>query len=235
MFYIDSYADKYQKAQGFEITIIDVNGKELDAFLSFENNTRSTYDIAMRDATIDGLVTMDNIEKLQPSQLFYKKILPSELFIIQAVNKSEQQTLSKNINAIKQNSYVTILRKDYNEKTNEEDYQNIYKDVISFVSVSNKDEKNFAPGLEDNTVYNLQIPKKNIITNEVYDVKNGDKIILEDITRMIKKSIKVESIDAFGVSGVIRIYGTPDTRSNEIEEVIDLGTDVEGEEDGIEI
>lgn len=213
--YCDPYADKYQKFQGFEISIIDTYNIIRKGFLSFENSTRSTYDIAMRDATIDGLVTMDDIENLKPSQIFYKNIMPNELFIIQSVNKSEQQLLSKNINAIKQNSFATILRKKYDEEIEDETYKEIYKDIISFVSIQNKDEKNFAAGIEDNTILNIQIPKRNIIKNTLYEIKNEDKLVLTDINKEMQKEIKIESIDAFGVPGIIRIYGTFDTRTGD--------------------
>ena len=107
MFWVDGYADLYQKIQGFEIVILEKD-KNLEAYLSFEQSTRSTYDIAMRDATIDGLVTMEDISKLKVSQIFYKKVQPDELFIVQSVNKSEQQPKSKNINAIKKDREVVF-------------------------------------------------------------------------------------------------------------------------------
>ena len=215
MYYIDAYADIYQKLQGFEICLLDKDNKILDGYLSFEQSTRSTYDIAMRDATIDGLVTMDDITKLQVSQLFYKKVNPSELFIIQAVNKSEQQTKSKNINAIKQNSFVSLQRMMYNKEQKKEVYTDVYTDIVSFVSIQNKDQKNFAAGVEDNTVLNIQIPKKDIVKDIIYEVKNLDRIIIEDVNRTRKDEVKIESIDAYGVPGVLRIYGTFDTRTGD--------------------
>ena len=213
MYWLDGYADLYQKIQGFEIVILDKDNEKLDAYLSFEQSTRSTYDIAMRDATIDGLVTMENISQLKTSQIFYKKIQPDELFIIQSVNKSEQQVKSKNINAIKQNSFVTVLRKKYNKEIKKEEYQPLYENIISFVSIQNKDQKNFSPGVEDNTTLNIQIPKKDIVNDIIYDVKNLDRIILEDFNRTRKDEIKIESIDAYGVPGILRIQGTFDTRT----------------------
>ena len=212
MYYIDAYADMYQKLQGFEIVILEKQ-KNLKAYLSFEQSTRSTYDIAMRDATIDGLVTMDNIEDLKVSQIFYKVVNPKELFIIQSINKSEQQIKSLNINAIKQNSFVNIVRKEYNSESKKEIYTNIYEDIISFVSMQNKEQKNFAAGIEDNTIVNIQIPKKNIVEDYMYNIKNLDRIILKDLEKNKKDEIKIESIDAYGVPGVIRIQGTFDTRT----------------------
>ena len=215
MYYIDAYADMYQKLQGFEICLLGKNEEEIDGYLSFEPSTRSTYDIAMRDATIDGLVTMKDISKLQVSQLFYKKVNPNELFIIQSINKSEQQPKSKNINAIKQNSFVTLQRIGYDKEQKKEVYQDVYENIVSFVSIQNKDQKNFAAGIEDNTVLNIQIPKKDIIKDVIYDIKNLDRIIIEDINRTRKDEVKIESIDAYGVPGVLRIYGTFDTRTGD--------------------
>lgn len=212
MFWVDGYADLYQKIQGFEIVILGKD-KNLEAYLSFEQSTRSTYDIAMRDATIDGLVTMKDISKLKVSQIFYKKVQPDELFIVQSVNKSEQQPKSKNINAIKQNSFVTILRKQYDSELKKEVYKPIYENIISFVSIQNKDEKNFNPGIEDNTVLNIQIPKKDFVNDVVYDVKNLDRIIIQDFSKIRKDEVKIESIDAYGVPGVFRIQGVFDTRT----------------------
>lgn len=215
MYYIDAYADMYQKLQGFEICVFDKDYKILNGYLSFEQSTRSTYDIAMRDATIDGLVTMKDISKLKVSQIFYKKVNPKELFIIQSINKSEQQIKSKNINAIKQNCITSILRKQYNKDLKKEIYEAIYDNIISFVSIQNKDEKNFAAGIEDNTVLNIQIPKRNIAEEYIYYIKNLDRILLEDLERTRKDYVKIESIDAYGVPGVIRIQGVFETRTGE--------------------
>ena len=178
MYWNDSYADKYQKVQGFKLVILGKDNKNLDAYLSMEQSTRSTYDIAMRDATIDGLVTMDDISQLKPSQLFYKEVDPTGIFIIQAVNKLEQQEKSKNINAIKQNSFVTVLRKQYSKEQKKELYLPVYEEVVSFVSLQNKDERNFTPGTEDNTVINIQIPRTDFVNDIIFDVKVQDRILL---------------------------------------------------------
>lgn len=213
MYWIDAYADMYQKIQGFKIVILGKDKKNLDAYLSMKQSTRSTYDIAMRDATIDGLVTMEDISLLKPSQLFYKEVDPTGIFIIQAVNKLEQQEKSKNINAIKQNSYVTILRKKYSKEDKKELYLPIYEEVVSFVSLQNKDEKNFTPGTEDNTIINIQIPRFDFVKDIVFDVKVQDRILLQDFGKTRKENVKIESIDAYGVPGVLRIQGVFDTRT----------------------
>ena len=213
MYWNDSYADIYQKVQGFKIVILGKDNKNLDAYLSMKQSTRSTYDIAMRDATIDGLVTMDDISLLKPSQLFYKEVDPTSIFIIQAVNKLEQQEKSKNINAIKQNSFVTVLRKQYSKEQKKELYLPVYEEIISFVSLQNKDEKNFTPGTEDNTVINIQIPRIDFINDIIFDVKVQDRILLQDFGKTRKENVKIESIDAYGVPGVLRIQGVFDTRT----------------------
>lgn len=213
MYWNDSYADKYQKVQGFKIVILGKDNKNLDAYLSMKQSTRSTYDIAMRDATIDGLVTMDDISLLKPGQLFYKEVDPTSIFIIQAVNKLEQQEKSKNINAIKQNSFVTVLRKQYDKTEKKELYLPVYEEVVSFVSLQNKDERNFTPGTEDNTVINIQIPRIDFVNDIIFDVKVQDRILLQDFGKTRKENVKIESIDAYGVPGVLRIQGVFDTRT----------------------
>lgn len=212
--YKDAYAHLYQKLEGFKVKIYSSNKKMLDGYLSLTPSTRSTYDIAMRDATIDGLMTMDEIEKLKPSQIFYKENNPEELFILQSVNEFEFQQKTRNINAIKQNSFVTVQRKQYDEELDDEVYKDVYTDLISFVTMLNKDERNFAAGVEDNTNVNIQIPKRDI-NDKIYIINNQDRIILRNKKGDLEKKIKIESIDDFGVPGVIRIYGTYDTRTGD--------------------
>ena len=214
MSYYDAYADKYQKINGFKIHIKAPKDKEYIGYLSLKPSTRSTYDIAMRDATIDGLITMDSIDKLKPSQIFYRENQPNELFILQSVNEFEHQKNTRNINAIKQNSIVTIKRYLYSDETGDYEWQDIYKDVISFVTMQNKDEKNFAAGIEDNTFLNIQIPKRNI-DDELYVVNIEDRVILSNLKGDLSREIKVESMNEFGVPGVVIINGTFDTRTGD--------------------
>lgn len=212
--YPDAYAHIYQKMEGFKIKVYAPNNKELEGYLSLKPSTRSTYDIAMRDATIDGLITMDKIAELKPSQIFYRVDVPNELFILQSVNQFEFQKNTRNINAIKQNSFVTIQRKKFDEEKGEELYSDIYTDLVSFVTMQSKDEKNFAAGIEDNTVVNIQIPKRNI-KKEIANVEVGDRIILSNVEKELSKRVKIESVNAFGVPGIIMIYGTFDTRTGD--------------------
>lgn len=212
--YRDAYADKYQKIAGFKIHIKSLDNKEHIGYLSLKPSTRSTYDIAMRDATIDGLITMEDIEYLKPSQIFYRDVQPNELFILQSVNEFEHQKNTRNINAIKQNSFVTVQRKTYNDETGENEWTNIYENVISFVTMQNKDEKNFAAGVEDNTFLNIQIPKRNI-KGELYVVNNHDKVILNNLKGDLSREIKVESMNEFAVPGVVIINGTFETRTGD--------------------
>lgn len=212
--YPDAYAHIYQKMEGFKIKIYAPNNKMLDGYLSLKPSTRSTYDIAMRDATIDGLITMDKIEELKPSRIFYREDVPQELFILQSVNQFEFQQNTRNINAIKQNSFVSVQRKLYDEDVGEERYKLIYDDLVSFVTMQNKDEKNFAAGIEDNTVVNIQIPKKNV-KKEIANINVGDRIILSDLEKEMSRKVKVESVNAFGVPGIIMVYGVFDTRTGD--------------------
>ena len=212
--YPDPYAHIYQKMEGFNIKIKAPFGEELTAYLSLNPSTRSTYDIAMRDATIDGLITMDNIELLKPSQIFYREEMPNELFILQSVNKFEFQQNTRNINAIKQNCFVTVKRKQYNDETENEEFMNVYEDIVSFITTQNKDEKNFAAGIEDNTAISIQIPKRTV-EGKIYIIENQDKIFLTNLEKDLTREIKVESLDEYSVPGVIKIYGTYDIRTGE--------------------
>lgn len=212
--YPDAYAHIYQKMEGFKIKIYAPKNQMLEGYLSLKPSTRSTYDIAMRDATIDGLITMDKIKELKPSQIFYRVDAPDEKFILQSVNQFEFQKNTRNINAIKQNSFVAVQRKMYNEDAGEEKYTEIYKDLVSFVTMQSKDEKNFAAGIEDNTIVNIQIPKRNI-NKEISNINVGDRIILSNTEKEMSRKVKVESVNAFGVPGIIMIYGTFDTRTGD--------------------
>ena len=212
--YHDAYAHLYQKINGFKVKIKVAAEKEVVGYLSLKPSTRSTYDIAMRDATIDGLLTSDKIKDIKPSQIFYRINNPNELFILQSVNEFEFQETTRNINAIKQNSFATIQRKSFNEERGIEEYKDIYIDLISFITSQNKDEKNFAAGIEDNTILSIQVPKRDLDGN-IYDIQNLDRIILKNKEKDLSKIIKIESIDSFGVPGIIRIFGTYDTRTGE--------------------
>lgn len=212
--YHDAYAHLYQKINGFKVKIKVAAEKEVVGYLSLKPSTRSTYDIAMRDATIDGLLTSDKIKDIKPSQIFYRINNPNELFILQSVNEFEFQETTRNINAIKQNSFATIQRKSFNEERGIEEYKHIYIDLISFITSQNKDEKNFAAGIEDNTILSIQVPKRDLDGN-IYDIQNLDRIILKSKEKDLSKIIKIESIDSFGVPGIIRIFGTYDTRTGE--------------------
>lgn len=214
MNYPEAYAHIYQKMEGFKIKIKVSSTEEIAGYLSLNPSTRSTYDIAMRDATIDGLITMDDIKRLKPGQIFYREINPNEIFILQSVNQFEMQFYTRNINAIKQNSTVTIQRLDYDEQTGEETYQDVYTDIVSFVTMELRDEKNFQPGVEDETRISLQIPKRDLDGN-LYSLHNGDRFILSNLEKDMVRKVKIESIDEYGVPGVIRIFGTYETRTGE--------------------
>lgn len=205
--WLDAYASKYQEKNGFRIKLKISEIEEVQGFLSLKPSTRSTYDIAMRDATIDGLITMEQIEELKPGRIFYKEDHPHELFILQSANSFEFQKNTMNINAIKQNCFITVQRR------NDEDdiYKNIYTDIISFVTMQNKEEKNFGAGTEDNTFLTIQIPKRNI-SNELYRIIEDDRLLLNNLYGDLQREVKVESINSYAIPGIIMISGTFDTR-----------------------
>ena len=82
--------------------------------------------------------------------------------------------------------------------------------------MQNKDEKNFAAGIEDNTTVSIQIPKRDV-DSKIYEVEVGDRIILKNVEKDISKQVKIESVNSFGVPGIIMIYGTFDTRTGDEE------------------
>lgn len=207
--WLDAYADKYQKINGFPIKLKVSNDKYEKGYLSLKPSTRSTYDIAMRDATIDGQITMDNIEELIPGRTFTRDGIEDEIWILQSANKFEFQIDTKNINAIKQNCYVDVLRQEFGE------YKNIYTDIIAFVTMQSKDEKNFAAGTEDNTILTIQLQRfdSNQELPETYELRNDDRIILKSLDKSSVRNVKVESINSYAIPGVIMLSGTFDTRT----------------------
>ena len=75
-------------------------------------------------------------------------------------------------------------------------------------------EEAVAAGIEDNTVVSIQIPKRNV-DDVINDVEKGDRIILKNLAKDLEKKVKIESVNAFGVPGVIIIQGTFDTRTGD--------------------
>jgi len=211
--WIDAYAHIYQKINGFKVFVKTESGEKV-GYVSLKPSTRSTYDIAMRDATIDGLLTSDDIELIQPGQILYREVQPSELFILQSVNKFEFQINTRNINAIKQNCFITVMRNEYDEETEEDKYSDVYKDIISFITTESKDEKNFGAGIEDNTIISIQIPKRDS-ENVLYDIHNGDRLMVSNLAGDLDRKIKVESVDEFSIPGVTKLYGSYDARTGE--------------------
>lgn len=212
--YKDPYAHIYQKMEGFKILVLAPKNQILEGYLSFNPSTRSTYDIAMKDATIDGLLTMDQIEEIRPGYIFYREKISNEKFIIQSINKIEFQKDTKNISAIKQNCYITVQKKKYVEEENCDKFINEFEDLVAFVTMQNKDEKNFAAGIEDNTTITIQIPKRNL-SKELINIELEDRIVLSNLEKDFSKEIKVESVNLFSVPGVIILYGTFDTRTGD--------------------
>ena len=72
--------------------------------------------------------------------------------------------------------------------------------------MQSKDEKNFAAGIEDNTVVNIQIPKRNV-DDVINEVEKGDRIILSNLQKDLKRKVKVESVNTANVFGKIKRQG----------------------------
>ena len=78
------------------------------------------------------------------------------------------------------------------------------------MSIQNKEQKNFNAGTEDTTILNIQIPIFDLNEN-YYKLLFNDRIILKN---KFERTLRVESVDEFGVPGIIRIQCTFDTRSD---------------------
>lgn len=223
MYWIDSYADKYQKINGFEANINTFEG-EKKAWISMKPTTRAAYDLSMRENTIDGLITMDDIECLKSGYTYYLKQDPNNLYFIQTLSKWETQKKSKNFNAIRCNCKVTIQRKGFKEDNPEEQWIDIYKDVPASFSNTLSDSKNFNAGFEVTTIKIIQLPMWEFIEEEDENgeikriekarvIKENDKVIVtNDLSEDLKCEIHVESVDNFGISGTVKLQGTQDMR-----------------------
>ena len=72
MFWVDGYADMYQEINGFESTVYTLDG-EKTAWISMKPTTRAAYDLSMRENTIDGIITMDGLDKLKSGYIYILK------------------------------------------------------------------------------------------------------------------------------------------------------------------
>lgn len=217
MKYVDVYSAKYQRINGYKIKFLDTSENQL-AYISFIPSTRSVYDIALRESFIDGLVTMDITnreqidELLKPSRLFQLVDNPVDKYIIQSVIFMEQQPDTRYIYSAKQNSTITIKRLGFRDETStQKTWNEIYTNIPAFTSSQQKDSKNFNAGEEINTVISVQLPKFDISGN-IYDIKPNDVIVITYLAGGIISNMAIEGIDDGGVSGVIRLQGTPDMR-----------------------
>lgn len=178
MYWIDSYADKYQKINGFEAFVNTLEGPK-KAWLSMKPTTRAAYDLSMRENSIDGLITMDNISDLKSGYTYYTKQDPDSLYFIQTLSKWETQPKSKNFNALKCNCKVTVQRKGFVKDEPEEQWIDIYKDVPASMSDTLADSKNFNAGFEVNTIKTIQMPMWEFV-DEIVEKEESDEEI-EDI------------------------------------------------------
>lgn len=215
MQWIDAYATMYQKANGFPVTILaKPNNKK--GYLSMKPTTRAAYDLSMRENSIDGIITVDDITtQIQAGDVFFLNTDPTNIYIIQTCSYWEQQPDTRNINAIKVNCLVNIQRYGFKDETStKEEWYDVYQNVYGFISEVLKDSKNFNAGMEIATVKSVQIPKLDINKN-MYMVQENDRILVSNLLDLnYKIKIQIESMDSFGVQGVIRLQGTQDIRND---------------------
>lgn len=211
--YIDAYSEMYQRINGFEVTILS-NPTNKKAFLSMKPTTRAAYDLSMRENSVDGIITMDNIKSdLKAGNLFYINEDPSNIYIIQSCSYWEQQPNTRNINAVRTNCMVDILRLGYSEDTGDNAWIKVYEGINGFISELLKDSKNFNSGFEVATVKSVQIPKIDI-DGKVRSLSENDRIVVKNLSyNTLECLIQVESVDNFGVEGVVRLQGTQDIRT----------------------
>lgn len=215
MQWIDVYATMYQKANGFPVTILaKPNNKK--GYLSMKPTTRAAYDLSMRENSIDGIITVDDITtQIQAGDVFFLNTDPTNIYIIQTCSYWEQQPDTRNINAIKVNCLVNIQRYGFKDETStKEEWYDVYQNVYGFISEVLKDSKNFNAGMEIATVKSVQIPKLDINKN-MYMIQENDRILVSNLLDLnYKIKIQIESMDSFGVQGVIRLQGTQDIRND---------------------
>lgn len=227
MYWVDYYADKYQKINGFKATVHTVDADE-EAWISLKPTTRAAYDLSMRENSIDGLITMEDISKLKSGYTYFTDKDPDNLYFIQTLSKWETQPKSKDFNAIRCNCKVTIQRKgfveDEDEIVSEEQWVDVYKDVPASMSNTLSDSKNFNAGFEVSTIKIIQMPMWEFVEEEDEDgnikvvekarlVKENDKVIVtSDVSDELVCEIHVESVDNFGISGTVKFQGTQDMR-----------------------
>lgn len=215
MQWIDVYATMYQKANGFPVTILaKPNNKK--GYLSMKPTTRAAYDLSMRENSIDGIITVDDITtQIQAGDVFFLNTDPTNIYIIQTCSYWEQQPDTRNINAIKANCLVNIQRYGFKDETStKEEWYDVYQNVYGFISEVLKDSKNFNAGMEIATVKSVQIPKLDINKN-MYMIQENDRILVSNLLDLnYKIKIQIESMDSFGVQGVIRLQGTQDMRND---------------------
>lgn len=229
MFWVDGYADMYQEINGFESTVYTPEG-EKTAWISMKPTTRAAYDLSMRENTIDGIITMDGLDKLKSGYIYILKDDPLNKYFIQTLSKWEQQLRTLNFNAIRCNCTVTVQRKGFeDDDAAEETWIDIYKDVDASISFTLNDSKNFNAGFENATYNVVQMPMWEFVEEE--DEEGNVKMVekprrVEANDRLVVKSnffsnvvgnefdcqIAVESVDNYGISGTIKVQGTQEMR-----------------------
>jgi hypothetical protein len=214
MQWVDPYSKLYQIANGFPVTILS-NPENKKAYLSMKPTTRAAYDMSMRENSIDGIITMKDKFDLKAGNMFYLDEEPTGIYILQSCCLWEQQPDSRNVNAIKTNCFIDIQRYGYKDETSEiEEWYNVHENVRANISETLSDSKNFNAGFEVTTYKIVQIPRFDI-DNNFYDVQENDRVVVTNLANLeLNAKIQIESLDNFGIDGIIRIQGTQDMRNN---------------------
>lgn len=218
----NAYAGKYVKVAGNAIEIIyDFDNREETskiAHIALKPSTRAAYAMALREASIDGAIYVDDEnrdaldEMFIPSRYFIKmRGTIEEIYMIQANNNWRDIINSRDISAVKCNGIVDIKIKDLGLGWKLE-----YEGIYSFGSAVQRDNKQFTSGVEDGSLYQIQIPKLNL-KNEMkpFEVSLGSKLIYKDIVTGIEKEYEVVSIDDMAMTGATILQAVIDVEDAE--------------------
>lgn len=220
MAYIDGYAHLYQQLNGFEVTVETPKGNK-KAYISPTPTTRAAYDLAMRENSIQGIITMDDIKDLKSGYVYTLKRDKDEIYFIQTLSMWEAQLKTRNFNAAKCNCLATVKRRGFKDDLSEEEWIEIYKDVPAYIDNTLSESKNFNAGFEVSTLMKLQLPIWEIYKDEETGkkvekpriVQANDTIFVQSlISEDVTEEIHVESVDNLSISGAVFIQGTPDMR-----------------------
>lgn len=193
-----SYAKKFVKSRG-ESAIIEriplVNTK-----VSIKRSTRSSRDLAVREAYWEGLLPIEN--NLQSGEYI---TIRGDKCLVQSTN-FDKESLEMAFFVTKCNCTVHHQREvetgvdEWNQVIREwRDVDPAFTDIPSFCSIVTYRMRQEDPGLLDSTKYVFQLPKR-------LGVEQLDRIIYNN------EKLRVDSIDDVGLSGVVSVQVTSDLR-----------------------